>query len=122
MLAEQFVAQDLAYLNNEEHGPEFFYWLRDTGTQKGEIDFICQSGAEVVPLEVKSTAEDHLKSLFYFCMEKKKRKGIKISLENFEIRESSHMINGEEVHVEITTLPHYALSSLYKVIERQKGK
>ncbi|MDD4973420.1 MAG: DUF4143 domain-containing protein [Bacteriovorax sp.] len=38
MIAEQFVAQHLAFTV----GPELVYWLRDKGSQKGEIDFIIQ--------------------------------------------------------------------------------
>lgn len=111
MIAEQFVAQHLAYLHNERRGPELFYWLRDKGTQKGEIDFLIQRKNEIIPIEVKSTAAGHLKSLFYFGKEKKKEKAIKISLDDYSIKKSKHKINEQDVEIELTSLPQYAIEA-----------
>lgn len=111
MIAEQFVAQHLAYLHNEKRGPELFYWLRDKGSQKGEIDFLIQKKNEIIPIEVKATATGHLKSLFYFSKEKKKEKAIKISLDDYSVTRSSHKINDQNVEIELTSLPQYALEA-----------
>lgn len=115
MLAEQFVAQHLAYIDNERRGPELFYWLRDKGTQKGEIDFILQKQSEIIPVEVKATATGHLKSLFYFCRDKNKKLAIKVSLDNYSLTDTSHQIEGHEVKVKLISLPQYAISSIYKI-------
>lgn len=113
MIAEQFVAQHLSYLQNEKRGPELYYWLRDKGTQKGEIDFIIQNKTSVIPVEVKSTAAGHMKSLFYFSKEKSKTKGFKISLDDFSIQNVSHKIEKEEIKLELISLPHYAIETIY---------
>ena len=115
MIAEQFVAQHLAYLGNETRGPELFYWLREKGSQKGEIDFLLQQGTQIIPIEVKSSAAGHLKSLFYFVKEKKKEKAVKVSLAPYSIETSSHLINQETVKMNLINIPHYAVETLIKI-------
>src|SRR5690554_1378247 len=112
MIAEQFVAQHLAYLHNESRGPELFYWLRDKGSQKGEIDFIIQRGVEIIPIEVKSVSAGHLKSLFYFAKEKKKKRAFKVSLEEYSTKTFTHIIGEENVEISLTSLPQYAIETI----------
>lgn len=112
MIAEQFVAQHLAYLHNETRGPELFYWLRDKGSQKGEIDFLIQRGDQIFPIEVKSSSAGHLKSLFYFVKEKRKKKAVKVSLDDYSIESISHMIDGDKIEVELESLPQFAIETI----------
>ncbi|MCM2351934.1 MAG: ATP-binding protein, partial [Bacteriovoracaceae bacterium] len=112
MIAEQFVAQHLAYLGNERRGPELFYWLRDRGSQKGEIDFIIQKENEIIPIEVKASASGHLKSLFYFSKEKRKNKAVKISMDDYSLQKSSHKIGNDIVEIELMSLPQYAVETI----------
>jgi uncharacterized protein len=114
ILSEQFVAQHLAYIRGEGAQPELFYWLRDKGSQKGEIDFLLQVGQQILPVEVKSTKAGHLKSLFYFAKEKKKKRAIKISLDIFSEQEISHKIEGRETTLNLRSLPLYAVESIFK--------
>lgn len=116
MIAEQFIAQHLAYLNNETFGPELFYWLRDKGSQKGEIDFLIQKKDQIIPIEVKSREAGHLKSLFYFSKEKKKKLAIKISLDPFKKQFSKHKINDEFVEIQLVSIPQYAVEFLQTLI------
>lgn len=58
-LAEQFVAQELlAY-----HGPDLFYWSRDTRGSSAEVDYLLTFNGKIYPIEVKSGAAGSLKSL-----------------------------------------------------------
>ena len=70
VIAEQFVAQHLAYLENGLEPPELFYWLRDKKINKAEIDFVIQKESTILPVEVKSGATGTFKSLFQFAYEK----------------------------------------------------
>lgn len=115
MIAEQFVAQHLAYLNHETSGPEIFYWLRDKGSQKGEIDFIFQKKDQIIPIEVKASEAGHLKSLFYFSKEKKTKMGIKISLDPFSVKKTHHKIGEQQVEISLFSLPQYAIDQLMKL-------
>jgi predicted AAA+ superfamily ATPase len=117
MIAEQFVAQHLAYFDNHTTGPELFYWLRDKGSQKGEIDFIIQKKNQIIPIEVKASEAGHLKSLFYFSKEKKKDIGIKISLDPFSVKEVHHKITEKKIEITLYSIPQYAISQLGKIIE-----
>ncbi|MFA5582906.1 MAG: ATP-binding protein [Bacteriovoracaceae bacterium] len=112
MIAEQFIAQHLAYLHNEKRGPELFYWLRDKGSQKSEIDFLIQRKDQIIPIEVKSSAAGHLKSLFYFAKEKRKKKAIKVSLDNYSTQSVRHIIDGEEIEFELEGLPQFAIETI----------
>jgi predicted AAA+ superfamily ATPase len=114
-LAEQFVAQHLAYLGNERRGPELFYWLKDKGAQKAEVDFLIQKQNQIVPVEVKSTSVGHLKSLFYFLRDKKLQNAFKVSLDSYKKIHSSHKIQDQNIEVHLTNIPHYFIEEIYKL-------
>jgi predicted AAA+ superfamily ATPase len=118
MIAEQFVAQHLAYLNNHYIGPELFYWLRDKGSQKGEIDFILQQGNQIIPIEVKASEAGHLKSLFYFSKEKKKKNAVKISLDAYSVKTTSHKIGDQIIEINLSSIPQYAIDQLGNLIQK----
>ncbi|OFZ26978.1 MAG: hypothetical protein A2381_20350 [Bdellovibrionales bacterium RIFOXYB1_FULL_37_110] len=117
-LAEQFVAQHLAYGDNCTVPPHLFYWLKDKGSQKGEIDFIFSKRNTIIPIEVKSTTTGHLKSLFYFINEKKRNIGIKISLDDYSQSEAGHKINGELVKLKLLHIPQYAVEKIDKILDK----
>jgi len=56
-LAENYVAQQLIAANH----PELFYWRSSGG--KAEIDFLCEIGGSIVPIEVKAGLSRRSKSL-----------------------------------------------------------
>lgn len=115
MLAEQFVAQHLAYIYGTSQPPGLFYWLRDKGIQKGEIDFLLEKSQNILPIEVKATAAGHMKSLFYFVKEKKVEKAIKLSLENYQTQIVKHQINNVSVQCKLITLPVWAVECILKL-------
>lgn len=115
IISEQFVAQHLAYIQGGSVSPELFYWLRDKGSQKGEIDFLLQNKRQILPVEVKATTSGHLKSLFYFAKEKRKKKAIRISMNTFSKEDISHIIDGQASNVSLTNLPLYAVESILKI-------
>jgi predicted AAA+ superfamily ATPase len=67
-LAEQFVAQHLFYAAPRGQRPSLHYWLRDGKSQNSEVDFLLQSRARVMPVEVKSGASGSLRSLHQFML------------------------------------------------------
>ena len=118
MIAEQFVAQHLAFLENHTSGPELFYWLRDKGSQKGEIDFLLQQKNNIIPIEVKASKAGHLKSLFYFCKEKKKDVGVKISLDSFAIEKVKHKIEEKQIGLTLISIPQYSIEHIFQIIKQ----
>lgn len=61
--AEQFVCQHL--LAMQGHAP--CYWSADGKGEKGEVDFVVESGGCVVPIEVKAATNVGGRSLARFC-------------------------------------------------------
>ena len=64
--AEQIVAQELRVLLDEDYKEKQYYWMRDKKGTKAEVDFVLQFGARIVPVEVKSGTNSHLRSLHSF--------------------------------------------------------
>ena len=118
VLAEQFVAQHLAYGGNCTLAPHLFYWLKDKGTQKGEIDFLYPKQSMIVPIEVKSTTTGHLKSLFYFIKEKKRHLGVKISLDEFSYSEVQHKLDDQLIRFKLINIPQYAVEKIDAIVEK----
>lgn len=71
IMAEQFVAQHLAYGPDGFEPPELSYWLSEGKGQNAEVDFVVQVGRDIIPVEVKAGASGSLKSLHQFMAEKK---------------------------------------------------
>lgn len=103
-LAEQFVGQELlAYGNNYEKS-ELYYWEREKKGSQAEVDYIVHFGATVYPIEVKSGATGHLRSLRVFMAEKKSNIGIRIS---------QHQLS---LHDHILSIPMYMIFELPRII------
>lgn len=88
LLAEQFVAQNINQFHGETRPPALYYHLRDKGSQKAEIDFLIEIENKIYPIEVKSSATGHLKSLKYFCSKDHVEAGIKVSLARYSIEDN----------------------------------
>jgi predicted AAA+ superfamily ATPase len=87
-VAEQFVGQELICLEGVNKNSDLYYWDRTARGSTAEIDYLVAIRGNVVPLEVKSSAFGHLKSLHLFL--KKYRSiplGLKISEQNFARQE-----------------------------------
>jgi predicted AAA+ superfamily ATPase len=74
-IAENYVAQAFA-----ANRTPLFYWKNDN---TAEVDFVIQSGMEVIPVEVKAGVRVRSKSLGIFMEKYKCPYGIRISKKNF---------------------------------------
>ncbi len=93
-LAEQFAAQERISRTKNNETPQLFYWHRESRSAQAEVDLLVQTGSTFLPIEVKSSAVGSLKSLQLFLKEKEAfiQKGLKVSAENFSVREKVHAI------------------------------
>ncbi len=112
MIAEQFVAQHLNFFQGPSCTPGLTYHLRDKGAQKAEIDFLIEKKGHIYPVEVKASSKGHLKSLKYFCQNKKTPLGIKIDLDIFSV---DPQFVGK---TKLVTLPLYAVEYLQDNFEK----
>ena len=102
-IAEQFVGLELMKYAEPYRQENLYYWHRETASSNAEVDFVIQNQNEIIPLEVKSSGKGSMQSIYQFLKEKKCKRGIRISLENFS------KIN------EIEIIPLYAVSNIKNI-------
>lgn len=64
--AEHIVAQELRILLDSSYKEHQYYWVRDKKGSNSEIDFVWQTANQIIPIEVKSGTNSHLRSLHSF--------------------------------------------------------
>jgi len=82
-LAEMFVGNELVKFQNNRLPSELYYWQREKIGSSAEIDYIIQQKQNIVPVEVKAGTKGTMQSMFLFLAEKKRRFGVRCSMENF---------------------------------------
>jgi predicted AAA+ superfamily ATPase len=83
-LAELFVGLELLKSAPCTNPTQLYYWQREKPGSSAEVDYVVQSGKDIVPLEVKSGTKGSMQSMFQFLSEKKYPYGIRCSMENFD--------------------------------------
>ena len=68
--AEQLIGQHLQFLLADRPNRELTYWLREGRSNNAEVDYVCEIGGRIVPIEVKAGRTGTLKSLHQFVAEK----------------------------------------------------
>jgi hypothetical protein len=112
MAAEQIVAQELRTLTNEV-GLKLNYWMRNKRGSTAEVDFVWTFDGKIIPIEVKSGHNAHLKSIHQFMMEANHDIAIRIWSGNFSI-DKVKTINEKEFR--LINLPFYMISSLPNIL------
>jgi predicted AAA+ superfamily ATPase len=64
-VSEQVVGQEIIATTDNYMHPLLF-WVREKGTSNSELDFLVQTPYGMIPVEVKSGAKGHLKSLLIY--------------------------------------------------------
>ena len=98
-LTEQYVLQQL--ITNKDITP--FYWSAEKSN--GEIDFVFQSGMDIVPLEVKAAENLQAKSLKSYCSRYEPKHAIRTSMSDYRKEEW------------LTNLPLYALNGILNILK-----
>ena len=91
------------YVNNQLliNGFDLYYW---TSRSDAEVDFITRIGADIIPIEVKSSDNTRSKSLNVYMREMNPKYAIRISSKNFGLE------NG------IKSVPLYAVFCIDKIL------
>ncbi len=98
-LTEQYVLQQL--IANKNITP--FYWTAEKSN--GEIDFVFQSGMNVVPLEVKASENLQAKSLKSYCLRYEPKYAVRTSMSDYRKEDW------------LTNLPLYAVNMILGILE-----
>lgn len=112
--AEQIVAQELRIVLDRAYRNEQYYWVRDKKGTTAEVDFVWQYQAQLIPIEVKSGTNAHLRSLHSFMSQPDATDlAIRIWPGNYSIDELVSP-TGHAFH--LINLPFYYVGVLDKII------
>lgn len=103
-LSEQFVGQELLSYNDPSEKRALYFWNREKIGSSAEVDYITINQSQIIPIEVKSKAAGHLKSLQLFLKERNLPIGLCIST------------NPLKLVGNILYLPMYMISSLHRFV------
>ncbi len=84
-VAEQFVGQQLLAYQSAYTKPSLYYWTRDARNSMAEIDYLMVKNERVIPVEIKSGATGHMKSMHMFINTFHSDLGIKISQASYAV-------------------------------------
>lgn len=82
-ISEVFVGLELLKYNSPYVRAYLYYWHREAKSSNAEVDYIMAANNKIYPIEVKAGTKGSMQSMYIFLKEKKKDKGIRISMENF---------------------------------------
>lgn len=82
-IAEMFVGLEIIKNMPCTAPAQLFFWQREQRNSQAEIDYLVESGTNILPIEVKAGTRGAMQSLYQFLSEKNIKKGLRVSLENF---------------------------------------
>ena len=82
-IAEMFVGLEIVKKMPCHLPAQLFFWQREQRGSQAEVDYLIESGTNIIPIEVKAGTRGSMQSLHQFIEEKKVEKGVRTSLENF---------------------------------------
>lgn len=112
MAAEQIVAQELRTLSFDV-GQKLNYWMRNKRGSTAEVDFILVFDGKIIPIEVKSGHNAHLKSIHQFMMDTNHDVAVRIWSGMFSV-DKVKTINAKEFR--LINLPFYMIASLPRIL------
>lgn len=117
-MAEQFVAQELAWLGKGK--PDLTYWHREGRQGNAEVDFTLAIGPAIYPIEVKAGKSGTLKSIQQFVLRKHAPRALRFDLNppsSQQVIQSARTREGvEDVSYELLSLPLYAVEEIPRLL------
>jgi predicted AAA+ superfamily ATPase len=114
-IAEQIVAQELLALDNKISSQRNF-WVRDKNSSNAEVDFVLQYDNQVIPIEVKSGHNAHLRSLHVFMENVHHATAFRIWSNPFSV-DNVKTANGKEIT--LYNLPFYYVSQIEEFLKQK---
>ncbi len=114
--AEQIVGQELWPVLDRNYLDKQCFWVRDKKGSTAEVDFVYQTQGKIVPIEVKSGANSHLRSLqSYMKIEGASMLGIRVWPGMFSVDEVK--VSEMQSTYRLVNVPFYLVGQLDKIIE-----
>jgi len=113
-IAEQIVAQELLTLSNRVTNKRYF-WRREKTNASAEVDFVFNYDSNIIPIEVKTGHNSHLRSLHSFVDNSENCKlAVRVWSEPYSV-DMIKTINGKEF--KLLNIPFYLCGFLPKILE-----
>ncbi|MBI2335203.1 MAG: ATP-binding protein [Deltaproteobacteria bacterium] len=115
-LFEEFVGQEFL-ADDSSNRKSFYFWVREEKGTSSELDFLLQSGEEIVPVEIKSGSHGSLKSLHQFLARSSRNLGVRIW--SGQLMKENHKVilhNGKSLQYELLSLPFYLVPRLKEFV------
>ncbi|MDR1171007.1 MAG: AAA family ATPase [Bacteroidales bacterium] len=113
-IAEQIVAQELLALDSRVSSQRNF-WVRNKKNSDAEIDFVLQFDGKVIPVEVKSGHNAHLRSLHLFMDECPHDIAVRVWSQPFSVDEAATQ-SGKKFR--LINLPFYYAGQLEDILKQ----
>lgn len=101
-VAEVFVGTELIKAQSAFTRSALWCWHKEDSRSQAEVDYVVQSGDNIVPVEVKSGGKGAMQSMRVFLEQKHRPYGVRTSLENFSTYDN------------IRVYPLYAIGNLVR--------
>ena len=120
--AEQIVAQELRVLLDSVYRDKQYFWVRDKKGTKAEIDFVWQYGSHIVPIEVKSGTNSHLRSLHSFVnLSQQPVVAIRVWSGNYFVQEATTPAPDNKPY-KLINVPFYYIGQLLSILKQEIGE
>jgi len=91
-LAEIFVGAELRRSKDPYSIDNLYYWHRESRASQAEVDYVIEKDGKIIPVEVKASLGRKMKSMHIFMKEKKSELGIRLSADNFSLKDKIYSI------------------------------
>lgn len=116
--AEHIVAQELRVVMDKHYRDDQYFWVRDKKGATAEVDFVWQYANNIIPIEVKSGTNAHLRSIHTFVnICDQNVTAIRIWSGGYSVQDLTTPAP-ESKPFRLINLPFYYVGQLDKIIER----
>lgn len=117
-MAEQFSGQELLAALPPWEPRRLHYWSREERNSSAEVDYVVQSGAAIVPIEVKAGGSGRLRSIMAFAQEKGSRLAVRLwtGPSGRETLEAQVLERPRGSTVELLSLPLYMAGQVRRLV------
>lgn len=115
-VAEHIVAQELLTLNNRISQRRAF-WTRGKGGDSAEVDFVWQMDSKVIPIEVKSGLDSHLRSLHSFIDNSDVDVAVRVWSNEYREDDLTTIMGGKRF--KLFSLPFYMVGNMEEIISKR---
>ena len=114
-IAEHIVAQELL-TQNDDFGTERAFWMKEGGGGSAEVDFVWTVDAQLIPIEVKSGLNSHLRSLHSFVDAAPVNVGVRVWSGPFSVDDVQTTIKKKPFR--LINLPFYLTGNLETIVRK----